>query len=241
MKTKLLTPFNFIRDIVISIVTAIAAGGPISSYNLWCGIFVAIFIVIVGAIYLVFKKYERLIKAIWSGVQGYYYSFPPEENLNIWQNHNVIKYLGISAYTILPHFKAWVERLPSNSNTTFEFLLMSPDAKAIKKQLLYEKGIDDPSLIADDEVEAMRSRIRACIQEIKACRNKNIRIKIYDEFVPWWMYVLDDKEVYLGLLPKGQSGIASPLMMMKKLKNYTTLFDSFCNTWNRMWDDAVSV
>lgn len=237
MKIKFLTLFNFIRDIIINLLAAIAAGGYISSYNLWWGIFVVIFIVVMGTLYLVFKKYERLIKVIWSGVHGYYYSFPPEENPSIWRNHNTIKYLGISAFTILPYFKA----LLSDSNITFDFLLMSPDAKAIKKQLSYEKGINDPSLIADDEIEAMRSRIQACIQEIKSYKNRNISIKIYDEFVPWWMYVLDDKEIYLGLLPKGQSGIYSPLMMMKKLENYTTLFDSFYNTWNRMWEDAVSV
>lgn len=241
MQTKFLTPLNLIRDFIVNILAGIATGGIIVSHNLLLGIIIFILMVIVGTIYLVFIKYERLIKVIWSGAQGYYYSFPPEENPKVWkETKEIFKYMGVSSDAILLYFKEWVGSLPSSSPCKFYFLLANPEGESLKRQIAHQKNLpmDDERVI--NEVAVIQERIRTSIMSLKNLEiSKNIEIKIYDEFIPWWMYILDEKKIYLGILPKGQSGLYSPVLVMKQTIKYTTIFDSFSATWDRMWEKAT--
>lgn len=197
-------------------------------------------------LYLCFKKYRWLLDILrYGGIKAYYPKFPLQENPQIWNGaKESIKYLGISAQTILPSFKYWVATLPSNFDIKFYFLLMDPSAKAFSKQLAYEKNLDDPAKVDPNEVAIISKRVQNAIDELKTLevyKRGKLKIKIYDEFVPWWMYILDDEVIYLGLLPKGISGIDAPLLKLKKLSSHITLFTSFHNTWERLWESAKDI
>ncbi|MEW6376156.1 MAG: hypothetical protein AB1502_10265, partial [Thermodesulfobacteriota bacterium] len=101
---------------------------------------------------------------------------------------------------------------------------------------------NDPQVI--QEVEPVKKRILSSIEMLKTLeiyREGRLKIRTYDEFIPWWMYVLDEEEIFLGILPKGKSGLDSPLLIMKENKKHTTLFDAFMSTWERLWSNAKDV
>ena len=204
-------------------------------------------------VYLVFFKYKRLIKVIRAGVTGYYYSFPLSENEVVWRDvKKEFRYLGISSNSFLEPFREWVKT--NNPDIRYYFLLMSPDAKALTIQIAYERGInleEDITTFAPDilnqlkaEVEATKERITSAVNTLKTLpkfKNGRLEIRFYDEFVPWWMYIFDGRKIYLGILPKGERGLNSPVIIMNKNDRFLSPFDAFKNTFDRMWKDAVKV
>ena len=204
-------------------------------------------------VYLVFFKYRRLIKVIRAGVSGYYYSFPLSENEVVWKDvKKEFRYLGISGNSFLEPFREWVKN--NNPEIKYYFLLMSPDAKSLIIQIAYERGInleEDVTTFAPDilnelkaEVEATKERITSAVNVLKNLpiyKKGRLEIRFYDEFVPWWMYIFDSRKIYLGILPKGERGLNSPVIIMNKNDRFLSPFDAFKNTFDRMWKDAVKV
>jgi hypothetical protein len=65
-----------------------------------------------------------------------------------------------------------------------------------------------------------------------------MHIRIYDEFVPWWMYFLDEEKLFLGVFPKGESGLEAPVLVMERNRKYPSIFDPFMKIFERLWDEA---
>lgn len=233
------------RDFFINLFVGLLIGIFGGYKNFYLGVILFFIILGIGVIYIIFKKYERFLKVLWSGAHGFYYSFPVEENIKVWAKVNKsFRYLGVSSNSILQRFTDWVGSLPEDAPHKFYFLLMNPEAKALAQQIAHQKGLEltNPQVIA--QINATKDRITSSIKLLKTLRiyeQGKLEIRVYDEFIPWWMYILDEEEVYLGILPKGRSGLDSPLLIIKENKKYTTLFNAFMNTWNRMWDNATSV
>ena len=68
-------------------------------------------------------------------------------------------------------------------------------------------------------------------------RQGRLTIRLHREFIPWWMYVIDNKKVYIGILEKGKRGQESPVMILSRQKQFVAPFDLFQNYWARMWSD----
>lgn len=224
----------------------VGVGGTtlILSYgNVLAGVIFICLFVIVGIAFLFLVKYRRFLRVLSSGARRYYFTFPSSENEKVWPlATRSFKYLGISADSIgLRQFLDWTSRLPGNSSLTFSFLLMSPEGNAIALQKAHQKDRlpDDAEVRA--AAEADRERIRSSITLLKTSplySAGRLQIRLYDEFVPWWMYVLDDDKVLLGILPRGGSGLEAPVLAMQRNKKYPSMFDPFMNTWERMWEHA---
>lgn len=183
-----------------------------------------------------------MIKFIRAGAYGYYYSFPVEENLKVWKEvKKDFKYLGISADSILPRFRDWAEGLPINSPHKFLFLLVDPASMALKQQICHQRNLDALNSQLESELKVVQERIRTSIELLKNTKlykEGKLKLRTYNEFIPWWMYIFDDEKIYLGILPKGKAGLDSPVLIMKKSKDFTTLFNAFENTWIRMWESG---
>lgn len=94
------------------------------------------------------------------------------------------------------------------------------------------------------KVEAAKERITSAVNTLKTMpiyKKGRLKICLYDEFVPWWMYIFDGRKIYLGILPKGERGLKSPVIIMNKNERFLSPFDAFRNTFDRMWKDAVEV
>lgn len=236
---------TFVRDFLINLAVSVLVGILFGLKNILLGIILCFALIVIGMGYLILKRYERFLKVLWSGAHGFYCSFPVEENKRVWEKVNYsFRYLGISSDSIIGRFKDWVEGLPGNSPHRFYFLLMDPEARALIQQIAHQKALDTSEPEVIEEVEPIKKRILSSIDMLKTLeiyKNGRLEIRVYDEFIPWWMYVLDEEEVFLGILPKGKSGLDSPLLIIKENKKYTTLFNAFMSTWDRMWRGGKKV
>jgi len=200
-------------------------------------------LVVVGILFLLLVKYRRVLKVLSSGAKGYYFTFPTSENAKVWRKATrSFKYLGISADSIgLREFIKWMNSLPRSSSLTFFFLLMDPNGTALPLEKAHQKDKAPDAPEVQQEVAADRARIGSSVELLKTTddyKAGRLRIRLYDEFVPWWMYILDDEEILIGVLPRGGSGLDAPVLVMKRNPKYPSLFDPFMNTWERMWMNA---
>lgn len=250
MANNLYSPKMFFRDLLINFVSSLPGGAIAGAYfgKLWLGLlsFFTIFIVVFFS--WLWKKYSRVVKLFLSGNAGYYFSFDLDENPKVWSDtKNSFCYLGISLDSIKEYFINWIEKhhLPR-----YRILLMDPDSDSFKKQEAFKRGdgfdvkIHELSSEARQDIEAAvaatRQRIQGAIAVLKNTipyKQGRLEIRLYDEFAPWWVYVLDEKIAYIGILEK-KSGRNSPVLIMKKNENYTGAFDAFKNNLERIWHNA---
>lgn len=236
---------TFIRDFFINFFVSVIVGILFGFRNIWMGFILSCILFVIGIGFLILKRYERFLKVLWSGAHGFYYSFPVEENKRVWEKVNQsFRYLGVSSDSIIGRFKDWVESLPENAPHKFYFLLMDPVGTALIQQIAHQRALDPTHQQVIQEIEPIKNRILSSIEILKRLeiyKEGRLEIRVYDEFIPWWMYVLDEEEIFLGILPKGKSGLDSPLLIIKENKKYTTLFNAFMSTWDRMWSSARKV
>ena len=252
-KSKRIHLDNFIKDFAKDL-TITAVTGPlcamfawIVSFEYWWAVPVPIFAVVIAFFY--FKKYRRLFKLIKAGIAGYYFSFDISENFGVFNEvRDCFCYMGISSNSILELFRKWANENPS---VTTRFLLMDPDSPELIRQIAFEKGVgldEDLSLLSAQlrqnilsEVEAEKERIHSAIKVLKTLEpykaTGKLRIRLHKEFIPWWMYVINNKKAYIGILEKGMRGQESPVMILSRQKQFVGPFDLFQNCWDRMWSE----
>ena len=212
---------NLFKDFTINLFAGLfgAAILWILSGKSWLGLLLFGLFLIASVAYLLFSKYKRLFKLIKACGPGYYYSFDLAKNSKVYSEvKDSFCYLGISANSILELFRKWTSENPSVKN--YSFLLMNPEAENLKRQIAFEKGVSfdtklnahwsasNPQLsqIIEDELEAEKERIQGAIKVLKnlpPSKEGRLEIRLYNESIPWWMYIIDDKKIYLGILEKG--------------------------------------
>ena len=249
---------NLPRDIMINLIVTLLVSVLISvipwllsgKLRLSMVIFGLLFIF---AIYYLFLKYKRPLRLIKSGMNGYYYTFDISENKKVFDEiETSFFYLGISSNSIIELFRKWAGE--DHAIDRYLFLLTDPDSAALKRQVAYEKGVSletDLSLlnaqltqIIEQDVEVERKRIYSAIELLKTLtpfKDGKIAIRLHKEFIPWWMYIIDERKIYLGILERGKRGQDSPAIVISKNPEFPSLFDPFKNNWDRIWVDAREV
>ncbi len=194
-----------------------------------------------GTLLFLLVRNSRFLKVLFSGLRGYYFTFPPEENHKVWPRaQKSLRYFGISGASIgLDRFEQWLANCPASFRC--RLLLMDPEAKCLPRQEAYKLGDGATPARIEDEVKAERAKITSTIERLKrldSYKHQCLEIKLYDEFVPWWMYFFDDRELFLGVLPRGAPGIEAPVMVLRPHSKYATVYEAFNKTWERVWEQA---
>ena len=234
-------PFQIITGLVINVIL-IYVLTPVYIKDSWLrATIVLCTLAAAWIIYLFPTKRWRLLKLLWSGwVAGCYFTFPVDENPKVWgQAKRSLKYLGISSNTFIDKLREWVANDPSCLSLEYRFLLMNPEAKALTKQVQIKLGLEVTNDAVTSEVKVIRGRIETCIVALKALelyKNGKLKIRLYDEVIPWWIYIIDDGKAFVGVLEKGRSGENSPLMVFKKHDKFGSPYNAFENDWQRIWD-----
>lgn len=252
MAEHFLSPKLFFRDLLVNFISGLAGGAVVGLFsgNIWLG-FLSFFVILLVIFFSwLWQKYERMLKLILSGNAGYYYSFDLEENPKVWQEaKKSFCYLGISCDSIMEPLRRWIEKSPV---ANYRILLMNPDSKSLKIQEAFQKGHDldvkletlpdDVRKIIEEASETTGKRIRSAISILKNTipyKEGRMKIKLYNEFSPWWVYLIDDRKAYVGILEKGKRGSESPVVIIGKNDIYASPFDAFKNNWERIWQNAI--
>ncbi len=199
-----------------------------------------------------FFRFHRMFKVRHSGTQGYYDSFEPHQNRDIWNKLNSeFRYLGVSAKTPLDNGLLEFMDDKKGSGLVYRFLLMNPmDLDAVTRQEMHKKGCvgTQPRPEMKKEIEAssktQQGQILHYVNLLKRTspyEAGRLKIRFTSEFLPWWMYVFNGSVLYLGLLPFNEDGSKSPLALIMKKSDHFTLFDAFWNNWERLWKEAKTM
>lgn len=196
--------------------------------------------------FIIYRRNRRLLKLLWSGwFPAVYYTFPVEENPRVWDKaQHCIKYFGISGSSIIDEFRTWSDDQRSGSSVRFCFLLMDPDSADFAAQEAHKLGLDPNDARVIEETKIARERTRTTIdllKQLEAYKNNRLEIRLHNEFLPWWIYFLDDDHALVGVLEKGKDSRNSPALLLKKHPHYPSLFNSFQAEWDRKWARATRV
>jgi hypothetical protein len=251
MTQNLLSPKLFFRDLLVNFISGLAGGAVVGIFSghLWLAMVAFFAIILVLFFARLWNKYERLIKFALSGNVGYYYSFDLEENPKVWQEaRKSFCYLGISADSIMEELRRWIERNPLPE---YHILLMKPDSESMIRQEAFERGHgldidpvalpDDARRTIEDAAGATSTRVKGAIAILKdtsVYKEGRMKLRLYDEFSPSWMYLIDNRKAYVGILEKGRRGSSCPVMVIGKNDRYTGPFDLFRNQWESLWQKA---
>jgi len=196
---------------------------------------VIIFVLFVHTSYLMNVR-NRLI-----GFTNFDPNYKVEKNRAIWALvKKSICYLGVSSHTFFPLFKSWIQSLPNNMEMDLKFLVINPDNLDLLRELIlfrHDGNIeqDDVNKKLNEDQERIRHHIK-CLKNLTIGKKLiTIEVRVYDMFVPWWMYIVDEKKVYLGLLPKGKDGMDAPLLNFQINPAQATIASSYMHFWDQLW------
>lgn len=197
-------------------------------------------------LFILLRKNLRFLKLLWSGwMGGCYYTFSAEENRKVClQAKKCFKYLGVTGDTFSRDCVGWVQNLPPGSPLEFHLLLMNHQANALPTQEAHKLNLDPGHPDVAAQVKLTQARIHTTLMELKGLdlyRRGRLKIRLYDEFIPWWLYIFDGRVAFVGILERGKDGRQSPVMTLKKHPQYGSPFEAFQSTWERLWNSATPV
>jgi hypothetical protein len=188
-----------------------------------------------------------------SGVVDYRSSLSVEQSAAYWKKiKNEFMYVGVTGASIQEPLRKYIQN-EIGDRRKYRFLLMKPDGGAFRIQIAFEKGFDIKQLtpeheqIIASEAAAAHQRLNAFIATIAASRPsrnspRRAEIRIYDEFTPWWAYMLDDRDIVLGLIISDDGKPGEPVVIFRKNeKAYVNLFSAFKSNIERLWNSGQPV
>jgi len=130
-------------------------------------------------------------------------------------------------------------------------LLLNPAGKSLRRQEAFELGytldvdLDHLPIDAQQNINkkaaATASLIKSTVENLKTLENYvngYLKVKYYDEFTPFWMYLVDERDAYVGILRRNKRG-TEPVIAFGENKNFASPFDTYHNHWMRLWNDAT--
>ncbi|MDI6798353.1 MAG: hypothetical protein QMD09_15500, partial [Desulfatibacillaceae bacterium] len=190
-------------------------------YNLFSGqdltnwILVALLSVALVYLTLTLLYFRRLNKLRASGVISLKEGISPDNGPSIWRKaQNDLMYLGVTAHSIHRQLIDFIQK-DSNASRRYRLLLINPNSEAFRRFVGYsEKGnpaaFAGPEGINAKEVKSTASEMLAAVDRIMGLVQErgeqlSISIRFYDEFVPYWLYRVDNAKCFVGALKKSDS------------------------------------
>jgi len=185
-----------------------------------------------------------------SGVISYYTTFPIQQGPAYWHDSkHEFAYWGVTGASIQEELHTLLVQ-DRGEVRVYRFLLMSPEGNAMKEQLAFKSGVNlhnaSPDQIQriEHERDVARRRLDATIAVLKnspAFAAGRLEIRLFDEFLPWWAYVLDNRRMIIGLLRYGQEVGEGPAAVVEKNPQDHNLFDAFHQNFERVWRSSRTV
>jgi len=199
---------------------------------------------------IMLTQIKHRLQIVRSGMQGYYKTLSLDEGFAYWkETETSFGYLGITGASISEYIRGFLHR-EKDHDMNYRFLLMDPNGEAIKRQVAYKKGYDfkaispEQKTAIDQEIEIEKKRFDLTLQELKSADQypKRLKIRIFNEFLPWWMYLIDEKKIIVGFMKNGQFLLrdeqAAAVLTSHKNPQICNLYTSFRMNFERIWESA---
>jgi hypothetical protein len=239
--------FTIILSIVSNAISSMIIGDiSLTSFLLITGISVCLFFVVI------FMPFFRMLFITRSGLIDFKEMITPAQCADKYLPgvKREFMYFGVTGNSIKDPVKKFMLQ-ESGYERIYRFLLMKPDGEAFRAQIAFQKGYDSKSLTADHErildaeVKAEKQSFDAfiaAVQSTPAYMNspRRAEIKTFDEITPWWGYVIDAKNIVLGLIVSNSGKAGDPIVVLKKNeKDKVNLFSAFSRNIDRLWNNAT--
>lgn len=197
--------------------------------------------------------YRKFTIAARCGLVDYRHVLTKKDEVRYW--HNTKKdflYFGVTGASIQDELRQFIANENSTCRT-YRFLLMNPDGLAFRHQIAFQKGYDLKSMTEEhenaitNEQHAAKKRLDAFVATMYATQPalhppRRVEIRLYNEVTPWWAYVIDSREMALGLIIADERKEADPAAILRKHKNdEVNLFSAFMLNIDRLWNSATLV
>jgi hypothetical protein len=187
------------------------------------------------------------IQVFRSGLAAFHMRFPVAEGPVFWRRSNTeLVYWGVTGGTIANELRTMLVQEPG-SRRNYRFLLMASDGKAIEEQVAFMTGATLPGANnhqqrrISQECAVAQTRLVATITLLKDSapyKEGRLEVRLFDEFLPWWVYILDGTRMVVGILEFGQEVGEQPAAVLHKSPSHATLFDAFHGNFERAWKAA---
>jgi hypothetical protein len=189
---------------------------------------------------------NRMASLIKSGIWYYYPEYRSTLSQGYWeQTTSSYRYLGITGGSFCSELKHWMN---SDGNTVkhYEFLLLHPEssflAQVERERLEYGSGNPCPveASALEAQLKAKRDQFNATVATLLSTKpgaQGQVQIKVYNAYPAYWIEILDDRIILMGLLSPMCPGSQSPLVVLKKAEGYS-FYDSVMDQWDRIWREA---
>jgi hypothetical protein len=148
---------------------------------------------------------------------------------------------------VLNAFRAWHDS-ELKGNVRIRLLLTDPEATEILEfQARYERDLFRPSLSAEEQrfVSDTVTRVRSATQftlntlATLSPRAPRVEVRLHREKLRNWMHAVDGKQLYVGMLRKGETGLQSPVIVLKPRHDHWSVFDHYVEEFESIWEIAV--
>ena len=189
---------------------------------------------------------RKRLTALQSGVVAYIDRFAVQNGRSHWtEAREELAYWGVTGASIIEEIKSFVYQEAGRA-LHYRFLLMSTTGDAIREQVAFKKGFprkgrtpeQEASISAEVVVEGQRLQAAVAVLKATAASKESpsrLEIRLSDEFLPWWMYLMDHRRAIVGILRTGQEIGDQPAAILTKHPSRITLFESFQETFERVW------
>lgn len=204
------------------------------------------------AVAIAYSFTKHRLQVFSSGVNAYFKEFSVALGRSHWeQARQEFAYWGVTGASIQEELRAFFHGERGNS-VKYRFLLMSSRGGAIREQIAFKRGFppsgrsaeQDASIDAEVNVEQQRFNSTVAVLKSTAASQSTpcrLEIRVYDEFLPWWVYVIDRQQVIVGVLRAGQEVGDQPAAVLTRNARDVTLFECFYENFERVWRSATAV
>jgi hypothetical protein len=181
-----------------------------------------------------------------SGIQDYYPEYQATFSCRYWETTSATyRYLGITGSTFLSQLKTWMNT--GGKDLSYEFLLLDKNSKYYQRfeaaRLFPGVATLSPEQEAavNQHTETKRQAFDCTVATLHStipAQNHRVRIKTYDSYPSYWIEILDNHTILMGLLSSRRPGAQSPLVVLVPKGDFS-LYHSVHDQWDRLWQQGI--
>jgi hypothetical protein len=207
-------------------------------------------VIVLSIVFVLAELQKDRISLLFSGISKFYRSFPQELNQGVFkQVQNEYCYLGITFSSVLNAFRAWHDS-ELKGNVRIRLLLTDPEATDVLEfQARYERDLFGRSLSAEeqrfvsDSVTRVKNASQLTLSTLATLspRAPGIEVRLHREKLRKWMHAVDGQQLYVGMLRKGETGLQSPVIVLKPRHGKWSIFNHYLEEFESIWENAKEV